>query len=203
VGGTLEREILGGGPVFRGGILTFEWFYEIGTPLNKTSSGYNADGEPLNGDVQNTVGIVRRDIIGGAVKFYQKIYIPGFTNSRIATGKRFEYTLTYFMEKVMNHDRTLVLNTRFHEWDQSIADSISFFAIQQMFNYSWAFVFNSYYKPRLDKWFAAPSVQYTFPGSQWSILAGYIMYGGAKNKYHTNTYFNNKNSILLKLQFEF
>ncbi len=36
VGGTLERDLLSGGPVFRGGILTFEWFYEIGTPLNKT-----------------------------------------------------------------------------------------------------------------------------------------------------------------------
>jgi hypothetical protein len=198
VGGTLEREILGGGPVFRGGILTFEWFYEIGTPLNKTGGpDPGATGSMYPGK------IVRRDIIGGAVKFYQRVNIPWFTNSFIGTGKQFEYTLTYFMEKVMNHDRELVLGQRFHEWNQSIADSISFFAIQHMFNFSWTFVFNSYYKPRLDKWFVAPAVQYTFPGSQWYAQVGYIMYGGAKNKKWTNTYFNNKDSIMFKLGYEF
>jgi len=198
VGGTLERALLSGGPVFRGGILTFEWFYEIGTPLNKT-------GGPDPGATSSMYPgkIVRRDIVGGAVKFYQRINIPWFTQSKIATGKQFEYTITYFMEKVMNHDRELVLGQRFHEWNQSIADSISFFAIQHMFNFSWTFVFNSYYKPRLDKWFVAPAVQYTFPGSQWYAQVGYIMYGGAKNKRHTNTYFNNKNAIMFKLGYEF
>ena len=37
----------------------------------------------LTGNLQGK-GQTRRDIIGGAVKFYQKIYIPGFTNSFIA-----------------------------------------------------------------------------------------------------------------------
>ncbi len=107
------------------------------------------------------------------------------------------------MEKVLNHDRSLVLNTRYHKWDQSIADSISFFAIQQMFNYSWTFVFSSYYKPRLDKWFSAPAVRYTFPGSQWYTEVGYIMYGGAKSTKYTNNYYESKDSIMLKLVYEF
>ena len=199
VGATLEREILGGGPAFRGGILTFEFFYEIGTPLNKTFIG----GEGATGNMYPGT-IVRRDIVGGAVKFYQRINIPWFTNSFIATGKQFEYTLTYFMEKVLNHDRELVLGSRYHKFDQSIADSISFFAIQQMFNFSWTFVFNSYYKPRLDKWFVAPAVRYMFPGSQFYVETGYVMYGGAKQDKWTNSYFDvHKNSIFLKLVYEF
>jgi hypothetical protein len=206
VGGTLERELLSGGPLFRGAILTFEWFYEIGTPLN-TAGTSNADyGAPtaINDYRLNGIdGQKRRDIIGGAVKLYQKINIPGFTNSFIATGKQFEFTLTYFMEKVRNHDRSLVLNTRFHEWDQSVADSISFFAIQQMFNFSWTFVFNSYYKPRLDKWFVAPAVRYMFPGSQFYVEGGYIMYGGAQNEKYTNDYYESKDSIMLKFVYEF
>ncbi len=199
VGGTLERELLSGGPMFRGAILTFEWFYEIGTPLNKTGS------DELVGDNQGMGAgyIVRRDIIGGACKLYQKINIPGFTNSFIATGKQFEFTLTYFMEKVMNHDRELVLINRYHEWNQSIADSISFFAIQQMFNFSWTFVFNSYYKPRIDKWMVAPAVRYTFSGSQFYTEFGYIMYGGAKNKKWTSRTMESKESIMLKLVYEF
>ena len=107
----------------------------------------------------------------------------------------------------------LCWDNRYHEWNQSIADSISFFAIQQMFNFSWTFVFNSYYKPRIDKWFVAPAVRYTFPGSQWYAEFGYIMYGGAKNKKWTsitilslkkvlclNSYmsFNNYYNLLMK-----
>jgi hypothetical protein len=207
VGGTLERELLKGGPVFRGGILTFEWFYELGTPLNTAGTSDDNWGNPafindprLPGGID---GQKRKDIVGGAVKFYQKIYIPGFTNSFIATGKRFEYTLTYFMEKVINHDRSLVLNQRFHKYDESTASSISFFAIQQMFNFSWAFVFNSYYKPRIDKWFVAPSVQYTFPGSHWYALVGFIKQGGARPDNYTNNYYESKDSILLQLRYEF
>jgi hypothetical protein len=202
VGGTLERELLSGGYLFRGAILTFEWFYEIGKPLNKTTDGYTSDGEPESGDKQYVDAMVRRDIMGGAVKLYQKINIPGFTNSFIATGKQFEFTLTYWTEKVMNHDNELVLD-RTHEWDQSVANSISFFAIQQMFNFSWTFVFNSFYKPRIDKWFVAPAVRYMFPGSQFYVEGGYIMYGGAKNKYHTSRVSESKDSIMLKLVYEF
>ena len=96
-----------------------------------------------------------------------------------------------------------MLINRYHAWDESIADSISFFAIHQMFNFSWTFVFNSYYKPRLDKWFMAPAINYTFPGSQFYTEFGYIMYGGAKNKYWTSKTFESKESILFKLVYEF
>jgi hypothetical protein len=200
VGGTLERELLKGGYWFRGAILTFEWFYEIGKPLNKAGTGPDDWGKAVAVN-----DMVRRDIIGGAVKLYQKINIPGFTNSFIATGKQFEFTLTYWMEKVMNHDRSLVLGIggAKHEWNKSTANSISFFAIQQMFNFSWTFVFNSFYKPSIDQWFVAPAVRYTFPGSQFYTEFGYIMYGGAKNDKWTSKTFESKESILLKLVYEF
>ena len=64
-------------------------------------------------------------------------------------------------------------------------------------------MFNSYYKPRLDKWFVAPAIRYMFPGSQFYIETGYIMYGGAKQDKWTNDYFESKESIMLKLVFEF
>jgi hypothetical protein len=206
VGGTLEHVLVSGGPAFRGGILTFEWFYQMGQPMNKTWIG--GEGKTgnlgLNSDTGEYGTIVKRDVVGGAVKFYQRINIPGFTNSFIATGKQFEFTLTYFYEKVRNHDRELSLSSGVkHKWKNSHADSISFFAIQQMFNYSWTAIFNSFYKPSIDQWMLAPAVRYTFPGSQFYVEGGYIMYGGPVNQNQTRHDYVNKESIMLKLAYEF
>ena len=46
--GRLKERLLSGGPVFRGGILTFEWFYEIGTPLNKAGWEDGNWGDPYS-----------------------------------------------------------------------------------------------------------------------------------------------------------
>ena len=42
-----------------------------------------------------------------------------------------------------------------------------------------------------------------FLGSQFYTEVGYIMYDGAKNKKYTNTYYESKESIMLKLVYEF
>lgn len=190
IGGTFEK-FLTRGRLVRGTIMTMEWYYDIGAPFNKGPRG----------DITGVYDITRRDIFGWAVKFYQKFNIPGFTQSRIATGKQFEITVTYYFEKIFSHEHDLVTNTRYHRPGDTVAENISIFCIQPMFNYVWTFVLNSYYRPRIDKWFVMPAIRYTFPGKHWSFETGLCLYGGAKNEY-THSVYDHKDSVILKLSYE-
>jgi len=190
VGGTFEKCMTSGG-LLRGSTLTVEWYYDIHSPFNLGT----------NGDASATYGMIRKNILGGAVKFYQKYNIPGFTQSRICTGKQFEMTITYYFEKIFKDEYDLIQNTRYHRRGDSVADSISVFCMQPMFNYVWTFVFNSYYKPRIGKWFVMPAVRYNFPGKHWSFETGLCLYGGAKNDY-THSVYEHKDSVILKLTYD-
>ena len=139
--------------------------------------------------------------MGLAVNWWQKFSIPGLTQSWVCTGKQFEMSLTYFWEKIMNDDRDLVKDARFHRPGDSVAESISLWFMQAMLNQSLNFVFTGFYKPRIDKWMAVPTFQYVFPGKHWRAEFGVALYGGAKNEY-THGFFDHKDSILLRLRYE-
>ncbi len=191
IGGTMQKYI-SEGTLIRGSILKVEWFYEIGTPFNKGDRGEKA----------SIYGETRRDVAGFAVNWYQKFRIPGITQSRVCTGKQFEVSLTYFWEKILNNDHDLVKDMRYHRPGDSVAESISLWMMQQMFNATVNFVFTGYYKPRIDKWMAVPTLQYIFPGKHWRAEAGLALYGGAKNDY-THGVYDHKDSIIVRLRYEF
>ncbi len=190
IGGTMQAFITRG-RITRGSILKAEWFYEIGTPFNKGTRGSSSD----------IYKETRRDVLGLALNWYQKISIPGITQSRICTGKQFELSLTYFFEKIFNHDHDLVQDIRNHRPGDSVAENITLWFMQAMFNQTINLVFIGNYWTRIDKWMAVPTISYIFPGRHWRADVAMALYGGAKNEY-THGIMDHKDSIILRLRYE-
>jgi hypothetical protein len=175
-----------------GSILKMEWFYEIGTPFNKGPRGSSS------GVYEET----RRDVLGIAFNYADKYAIPWFTQSRLCTGKQLEVSLTYFWEKIMNHDHDLVQDARYHRPGDSTADVITLFFMQAMFNQTINLVFSGSYYPHIDKWMAIPTFSYTFPGEHWRADFGCALYGGARNDY-TRGFYAHKDKLIFRLRYEY
>ena len=178
-----------------------EWFLEINRPLNK------ADGGNSSGNIYDQVN---RNILGIAIQGNWKLDIPWFTR-HIGTGKLTDFSLTYFIEKVFNHDHDLVLADRFHKVGESTSDSVAMFIKQEMFNTSWVFIFIGNYYMQCGKWMAVPCFTYIFPQSVLNgglrVDIGAKLYGGAKHKYAAQNslshLMDHKDSIILRLRYEF
>ncbi len=174
-----------------------EWFYEIGSPMNKGEVG---DGTAIYDEV-------RRDIFGFALQGNWKIRLPWFTE-KIATGKMLDLSITYFREQIFNHDHDLVVNDRYHPLGDSVTDSFTLFMKQEMFNTSWVFIFIGNYYMRCGKWMAVPSFTYMFPeyimDGGLRLDLGLKLYGGARHHYDTLSHLmDHKDSIIFRLRWEF
>ncbi len=177
-----------------------EWFYEIGSPMQKGEKG----------SYFSPYDEVRRDVLGIAIQANWKLDIPWFTRY-VCTGRQMDFSLTYFWEKIFNHDRDLVTFDRFHTWNDSVTDSISTFIKAEMFNTAWIFVFTGNYYFRAGKWMAVPCVTYCFPqcvlNGGLRIDVGAKLYGGAKHRYEQynrlSHYMDHKDSIILRIRYEF
>ncbi len=168
-----------------------EWFYEINRPLNKA----------VNGDSREIYGWTRRNIFGAALQCNKALYIPWFTKSNIATDRMLDISLTYYWEKVQNHDHDLVLSDRDHAWTNSTTDALILFMKQDMFNSRIIFVLNARYFLRTGKWMVIPSMSYVFPGNHWRFDMGYVAEGGPKRRFVKSSATMDKITIRLRYVF--
>ena len=74
--------------------------------------------------------------------------------------------------------------------------------MQQMFNASWTFVFNSSYQPMIKKWFIVPCFTYSWPGEHWRTDLGAAIYGGSNNAYVGDA-MAHKDSLIFRMRYEF
>ncbi len=170
-----------------------EWFYEIGSPMNKGTDG----------DSGAVYDWTRRDALGAALQCSKKFTIPWFTEN-IGTGRMLDISVTYFWEKIFNHDRDLVVGDRNHYYKDSSTDSIILFMQQDLLNQSFVFVFTGNYYLRIGKWMAVPSLTYVFPGIHWRADLAYVAYGGGKRRFrYASRVSSSKDSIILRLRYEF
>ena len=177
-----------------------EWFLEMDSPVVKG----------LYGNAKYLYANDRVDILGIALQGNWNLDIPWFTQV-VGTGKQASLSLTYFNERVLDYDDDLCLADRYYKPDSSTAESWTLFAMQQMFNASWTFVFIGNYYPQVKKWMAVPSFTYMFadsgPLSGFRADLGVKLYGGAKRKYKDTTGISNaqsdKGSLILRLRYEF
>ncbi|MCP4715659.1 MAG: hypothetical protein GY868_11125 [Deltaproteobacteria bacterium] len=167
-----------------------EWFYEINRPLNKATFG----------DSQDIYGWTRRDIFGAAAQCSKTFEIPWFTRT-VGADRRLEVSLTYFWEKVLNHDHDLVLSDRDHAWTNSTTDTLIMFMKQDMFHSKLIFIFTGRYFLRTGKWMAIPSLCYVFPGIHWRFDMGYVAEGGPKRNYVKSSATMDKVTIRLRYEF--
>lgn len=169
-----------------------EWGYQIGVPMNKGTDG-------RSGAIYDWT---RRNVFGFAVNVSKYVNIPKFTDSFIATGRQTSVSLTYYYDKVFNHDHDLVLGSSGHAYNHSVNDGVSLFVMQDLFHSTFIFTCNMSYYFHTGKWMAAPSIGYYFPGKHWRFDLGYMAFGGSKAKQVSR---NNatKDSVMLRLRYEF
>jgi len=170
-----------------------EWFYERHRPFNL---GPNGDYSAIN-------GWTRKNVLGGAIQCSKYIDIPGFTRSSIAADSRLSVALTYFWEKIFNYERDLVCFDRYHRDGDSTTDQLILFMQQDMFHGAAMFIFTGNYYLRCKKWMAVPTISYIFPGKHWRFDLAYAMYGVARGQGYVQTATDRKDSIILRLRYEF
>ncbi len=174
----------------RGSIWRLEWFYNKGQPFNRGGRGESSSIDDWT----------RRDTYGFAVSYSDKFRIPGITNT-IGRGKMLDVTVTFFWDKIRNNGHDLFKSALNHRPGDSTSEGFSLFLMQMMFNGEWTFVFIGNYKPRIGKYFGAPTMTYSFPGSHWYIDMGYKFYG-SRHGYAYGTY-HDKDSVIFRLRYEF
>ena len=171
----------------------FEWFYEIGRPLNKGT----------NGDSAAIYDWTRRNILGMAIQCNKKWKIPWFTKN-VVNNLMLESSITYGWEKVMNHNHDLVLSDRNYYWKNSSNDVVTVFLMQGLCDMSFVFVFTGNYFLKVNKWQAIPVLSYVFPGNGLRGDIGYVAYGGANKEWvHTTGSVSSHDLLFLRLRYEF
>ncbi len=175
----------------RGSVWRLEWFFNKGQPFNRGGRG----------EADEVDDWTRRDTYGFAISYSDKFAIPWFTRSRIAASKRLDVTVTYSWDKIINNSHALYKSALNHRPGDSVADGFSLFLMQMMFNGEWTFVFIGSYKPRIKKWFGAPTLTYTFPGEHWRVDIGYKFYGASRG--YTQGIYHDKDALILRIRYEF
>ena len=190
VGGTFERYC----PEIWDTVWIIEWAYEFGRPINKAANGDT-------GDTSEPVRWTRRNTFDIAIKMQKALDIPWFTQSNIACGRMLDIAITYQWDKVLNHDHDDVIDTRWHRYNDSVADNISFYMKQDMFHNRLVFVFVGNYYFATGRWQAIPSLGYSLPGKHWRIEGGYAAYGGKQSP--NIKYSSNNDCINFRIRYEF
>jgi len=173
-----------------------EWFYEIGSPMNKGDGGSS----------QSVTDEVRRDVLGTAIKVSDRWRLPKSVCELIQTDKKLEISFTLFREQIFNHDHDLVVADRYHRPRDSVTEACSLFLRQELWHTSWNFTFIGNYYFRTDGWMAVPVMTYMFPenllGGGLRADVGAKFYGRKRHKVIGNAY-DSKDSIILRLRYEF
>jgi len=165
-----------------------ESFYYVGEPMNKGTDAKDS----------GTYAEVRRDSVGFGLEARDYYRIPYITHNWF-DDKKLTVSMTLFYEKIMNHDRDLIVRKgRGHRTGDSHASEIAW-SFSQFFNHSkWFMMFTGSYN-FIGKWFALPVLAYA-PGQHWRFEGGYAMYGSSAS---SNKGLNHKDSVLLRVRYEF
>lgn len=191
IGGTFERY----SPEIWDTVWIIEWALDFGHPIQKGAGG--------NPDAPN--GYARRNIFDIGIKVQKALNIPWFTQSFIATGRMLDIAITYQWDKVLGYkSATDVVNSRWHQAGDSVADNITLWFKQDMFHNKLVLVFVGNYYFQIGKWQAIPSLGYSLPGKHWRIEGGYAMYGGkSKTTYEHIDYSSHNDSVFFRIRYEF
>ncbi|MCP4714264.1 MAG: DUF1302 domain-containing protein [Deltaproteobacteria bacterium] len=165
-----------------------ESFYYVGQPLNKGTDAKKS----------SAYKITRRDTFGFGIDARDRYTLPYVTHNWF-DDRKMSFGLTFFYEKVFNHDGDLILRSgRGHR----PGDSHSFevvWSIQQFFNHSkWMIMFTGSYNP-IGKAFLLPVLSYA-PGRHWRFEGGVPIYTSSASR---NRVTNSKDSVLLRVRYEF
>jgi len=190
IGGTFERYC----PEFWDTVWIVEWALDFGHPINSGDDG-NDEG------ISSAYPIKRRNIFDIAIKMQKALYIPWFTKSNIACDRMLDIAITYQWDKVLDHSNDDVLDSRWHQNNDSVADNITLWFKQDMFHNRLVLVFVGNYYFRIGRWQAIPSIGYSLPGKHWRIEGGYAMYGGKHDKYIN--YSSHNDAIFARIRYEF
>ena len=165
-----------------------EWFMEIGNHWNK---GENAEQDA-------TYTEVKRDIIGGGLTYADRGLIPYF-GPRWFDNKKLTWSFTVFYEKILNHDRDLIIDTgRGHRPRDSHSTTFTWSFQQFAFRSKLMFMFTGSYNP-ITKYFLCPIVSYA-PGSHFRYEAAFPIYGSKASR---NSGLNYWDGLLVRVRYEF
>ncbi len=165
-----------------------EVFYEIGRPYNK------GDG----GDSSEIYDEVRRDSFGFGLEARDYYTIPYFTHNWF-DDKKMSISVTFFYEKIFNHDRDLVVRSgRGHRPGDSSAVTIAYSISQYFWHQKFFMMLTGSYNP-IGKYFICPVFGYA-PGRHWRFEGGIPIYGSSASK---NMGLHDRDSILLRVRYEF
>lgn len=165
-----------------------ELFYEIGRPYNK---GINASSSAMYSEVE-------RDTVGFGLEARDSFTIPYVTRNWFQS-KKMNVSLTLFYEKILNHDRDLIVRSgRGHRPGDSHATEIAYSISQYWFDSKWFTMLTGSYNP-IGKYFICPIIGYA-PGNHWRFEGGLPIYGSDASR---NKGLYDRDSILLRVRYEF
>jgi hypothetical protein len=165
-----------------------EMFYYVGEPLNK---GIDADKLLIYDEVE-------RDSFGFGLETKDYFRIPYFAK-KYCDNKKMTVGFTLFYEKIFNHDHDLIIRSgRGHRPGDSHAAEIAWSFQQFFFRSKWMAMFTGSYN-FIGKWFVLPVLSYA-PGKHWRFEGGVPIYGSSAS---SNRALNDKDSILLRVRYEF
>jgi hypothetical protein len=166
-----------------------EMYYYIGEPLNKSR------------DAPSKTGIydeVERDSFGFGLETKDYFRIPYFAK-KYCDNKKMTVGFTLFYEKIFNHDSDLIIRSgRGHRNNDSHAAEVAWSFQQFLFHSKWMFMFTGSYNFN-GKYFILPILAYA-PGQHWRFEGGVPIYGSSARD---NRGLNNKDSVLLRIRYEF
>ncbi|MCP4717265.1 MAG: hypothetical protein GY868_19250, partial [Deltaproteobacteria bacterium] len=168
-----------------------EWALDFGHPINKGTGGSE----------QSAYAWTRRNMFNTGIKVQKALDIPWFTKSRIACGRMLDIALTYQWDKVLDHDHDDVVATRWHRYNDSVADNVTLYFKQDMFYNRLVLVFIGNYYFRCGRWQAIPSLGYSLPGKHWRIEGGYAAHGGKPSA--NIKYSSHRDRFFMRIRFEF
>jgi len=165
-----------------------ELFFAFGQPFNKGTDGESS----------GVYDEVRRNNFGFGLECRDYFEIPYFTR-RWFDNKKMSISLTIFYDKIMNHDRDLVVRSgRGHRTGDSHAFEITWSISQYLDKSKFFTMFTGSYNP-IGKYFLCPVLGYA-PGDHWRFESGVAIYG---SKASSNKGLHDKDFVLLRVRYEF
>jgi hypothetical protein len=141
---------------------------------------------------------VRRDTFGFGLEARDYFKIPYFTHAWF-DDKKASISLTWFYEKILNHDKDLVVRSgRGHRPGDSHASEVAWSVSQYWFHSQLFTMFTGSYN-FIGKYFMCPIIGYA-PGRHWRFEGGWAIYG---SKSSSNKGLYDKDSVLFRVRYEF
>jgi hypothetical protein len=190
IGGTVTTYV----PWLRQSTWDLEWFYEIDSPFNLGRGGSDRE----------LYGETRKDVLGLALKYTDRLRLPMFLEKLVQTNKLIDFSITYFWEKIFGDSHDLIKADRNHLPGDTVADGISLWAKVEMFNTNFVLVPVGQYLFRTNRWYAVLPLTYYFPRPYENFRAtmGFKFYGARRNNPLGNSW-DRRDSLFFRFEYQF